>query len=95
MLGPYITSLIRTLVPAATSAAITWLIVRYDLVLDEGMTAEIAVGTTAAVFAMYYAAARWLEQRNPKLGALLGSTRQPDYRTADERTRDDAESEER
>jgi hypothetical protein len=56
-------SLIRTWVPIAVGAALTWAARRWGIVLPDELGAEAAVWATAAVAALYYALARWLERR--------------------------------
>jgi len=83
MLSDYLVSLWRTAVPAGVAAALTWLAVHYGIVLDEDTSAQLAAGVTGLVLVVYYAVVRWLEQRWPWVGRLLGSTRQPVYERAE------------
>jgi hypothetical protein len=87
MLGNYLISLIRTFVPVAVGAALTWLATHFGIVLDSHTSAQVTIAAVGLVVAAYYAAARAIERRWPALGRLLTSlaiTRaQPTY-TADE-----------
>lgn len=79
MLSDQIVSLIRTVVPVWVGALLSYLSVRLGVVVPE----EVSTGLTAALVALftglYYAVARLLEQRWPKLGWLLGMPKQPTY----------------
>lgn len=70
-------SIIRTVVPAAVGALLTWLADRLGIV-DLDIDGAVAIVTTI-VIAAYYAGARALEARNPTLGVLLGSRQAPTY----------------
>lgn len=72
-----IISIIRTVVPAAVGAGLTWLADRLGIV-DLDVDGAVAIVTTI-VIAAYYAGARALEERNPSLGVLLGSRQVPTY----------------
>lgn len=84
-MSDYLISVIRTVVPAAVAAALSWLAIRYGIVLDEQSSASLAVGLTAATLSAYYAAARALERRYPWVGVLLGHRRQPSYQEGSDR----------
>lgn len=56
-------SIIRTWVPIAVGAAITWMCARTGLVVTDSWTILAAVWAQAGVTAAYYAAARYLERR--------------------------------
>lgn len=79
----YIVSLIRTGVPVAVAAALTWLAAKTGIVLDE----ETSKMATLVVFALtvggYYALARAIEERWPTLGKILvgfGAGASPTYK---------------
>lgn len=76
-MNQYFVSIIRTWVPILFG----WLLSQLALLgVDLGDNAMVLeTGITALVIALYYAAARWLEQRFPQAGALLGYIRQPVY----------------
>lgn len=57
------TSLIRTWVPVAVAAALTWAARRWGIVIDDRFSAPVMVWVTAGVIALYYLLARWLERR--------------------------------
>lgn len=79
MIRDYFLSLVRTWVPVAAGAVLSWLA---SVGLDLGAEAEVGlvVVMTAAITAVYYALARVLEARWPALGRLLlGSSQAPVY----------------
>lgn len=75
----FVTSLIRTYVPIAVGALISYLAVR-GITLDANAVAGLVTFFTALLQALYYLAARLLEKKVPKLSILLGSSAQPVYR---------------
>lgn len=80
-MSDYVTSVIRTLVPAAWGALVALLVARGlppELAQQAG---EFAVPLTGLAIACWYAVARWLEPRVPNwvAGLLLGSARPPAY----------------
>lgn len=79
MLSDYLVSLWRTIVPTGVAALLTWLAVNYGIVLDENTSAQLAVGVTGLVLAVYYGVVRALETRWPWFGKLLGTSKQPVY----------------
>lgn len=79
-MSDYVVSLIRTAVPAGVAAVLTYLATRWGIGLDEDTSAQIAVGATAVVTAVYYAIVRALETRWPWFGKLLGKAKTPTYR---------------
>lgn len=74
-----IVSLIRTYVPIAVGAFLTWLAATLDVAVPEEASTGLIIGLTGLVAALYYAVARVLEQRWPWLSVLLGSRKQPAY----------------
>lgn len=75
----YLQSLVRTYVPIAVGALVSWLA---SFGLDVGGDAEIGLTLFlgSVVMGLYYLLARTLEARWPALGGfLLGSTRKPVY----------------
>jgi hypothetical protein len=67
MLSDFITSQIRTWVPVAIGALISW------GVLPEDMSESAALAATAAVIGVYYLVVRVLEEKvHPFFGWLLG-----------------------
>lgn len=79
MLSDQIVSLIRTYVPIAVGAFLTWLGVTFDVMIPEDASTALVAGLVALVSALYYAIARALEARWPVFGVLLGTRRQPTY----------------
>ncbi len=72
------TGLIRTWVPIAVGAAISWLATN-GLELDEETRTATVVAATGAIQALYYTADRLLENKFPAIGWLLGSAKAPTY----------------
>ncbi len=72
-------SYIRTYVPIAVGALLSWLAVKYGIVVDDNISTEITVGLTAVVVAGYYGLVRALESRWPWFGKFLGSSKKPAY----------------
>lgn len=75
-----IISFIRTYVPVAVGAAVSWLL---TLGFDVGAEAEVGltVFLTGLAIAIYYALARALERWRPFFGILLGTQQQPVYQS--------------
>lgn len=77
-MSDFVTSLIRTWTPIIVGSIVGWL-------ASHGLdvSAEDAVGLTAfltAVFSgLYYLVVRLIERKYPSAGALLGSTKKPEY----------------
>lgn len=78
-MNDYITSNIRTLVPAWVSFGITWLALNFGIVVDSDTGASLAAGLTSLVFTIYYAVVRYLESKNAAVGILLGTKAAPTY----------------
>ena len=79
-MNDYFLSLIRTWVPIGVGAVLSWLAVKYAVVVPEDISAEVTAGLTGLVTAVYYALVRALEKRWPRIGALLlGSAKKPLY----------------
>jgi hypothetical protein len=70
--------LIRTWVPIAVGAAISWLATN-GLELDKETQAATIVAATGAIQALYYTVVRLLENQFPQIGWLLGSAKTPSY----------------
>ena len=80
---------VRTGVPALVGALLTWLATRIPAVFDVLNTVapgwEMLVYSIVSAFVIlaYYALARWLGKRWPKIETLmLGSSKTPTYATA-------------
>lgn len=78
-MSDYAVSLIRTFVPAAVAALLTWLASRWGVVIDDTTSVQVTTGVTGLVLAVYYAAARAAESRWPAAGWLLGIPATPEY----------------
>lgn len=78
-LNDYVLSLIRTFVPVAIGAGLTWAGRRWGIVLPEDLSAQGAMAVTALVIGVYYAVVRALEMRWPIFGKLLGASKPPAY----------------
>jgi hypothetical protein len=74
--------LIRTWVPIAVGAAISWLATA-GLELDKETQAAAIVAATGAIQAAYYTLVRLLENKYPAIGWLLGSAKTPTYTPAE------------
>ncbi|MFC5747140.1 hypothetical protein [Actinomadura rugatobispora] len=70
-MNDYVVSLIRTWVPVAVGAALTWLATEAGIVLDDDTSATATAAAVAVVTAAYYAAARAIEQKWPKVGRIM------------------------
>lgn len=79
MLNSYITSLIRTYVPLGVGVLVSWL-ASIGISVDSTATAALVAGLGAVAAGAWYALARLLERRWPKLGVLLGVPAAPAYR---------------
>lgn len=78
----YVVSIIRTWVPVAVGTALTWLARELGIVLDKDTSAMATAVAVALVIAVYYAAARAVEQRWPAVGRVLvalGLRKSPQY----------------
>ncbi|WP_020142240.1 hypothetical protein [Terracoccus sp. 273MFTsu3.1] len=78
MLAEYLQSVIRSVVPVAVAAVVSFGL-RYGVHLDEGATADLL---GALVGSGYYALVRWAEEKFPNLGWLLGKPGTPSYGSA-------------
>jgi hypothetical protein len=75
-------SLIRTWVPIGIGAVLSWLAVNYGVVVDEDIKAQLAVGLTGVLIALYYGIVHLLEQKFPQIGWFLGLATRPQYHRA-------------
>ena len=71
MSKPSTPSIVRTIVPVVVGAIVSYL-ATLGVTLQEDVMAALSVIITAAATAIYYIVVRWLEQKFPKLGILLG-----------------------
>ena len=71
MSSPSTPSIVRTVVPVIVGAIASYLIT-LGVTLQEDVMAALSVIITAAATAIYYIVVRWLEQKFPKIGILLG-----------------------
>ena len=67
----------------ASSAFLTYLAVELGVVVPEDVSTGLTTALVALFTGLYYAVARLLEKRWPRLGWLLGAPRQPTYRAPD------------
>lgn len=74
----FVVSLIRTNVPVLVGSLLGWLISQ-GVTVPADAEVPLTAGIVALTIAVYYAAARWLEQRWPAFGYLLGSRAEPAY----------------
>lgn len=75
-----ITSLIRTYVPIAVGSFISWLVTK-NIVLDEVTATALVTAFTGLMIGIYYTVVRVLEKKFPWMGVLLGSKKQPEYKS--------------
>lgn len=75
-----VTSLIRTYVPVAVGALISWFASK-DIQVDAETQTALIVALTGVIQAAYYTLARLIEKKYPAIGRiLLGSGKQPEYK---------------
>lgn len=79
-MNDFFASLIRTYVPIAVAAVVTWL-ANVGVVLPDDASVQLSSFLGGLAGALYYTVVRWLEQRHPALGKLLGVDKQPTYDT--------------
>ena len=77
-MSTFVTSLIRTIVPLCVGALAAWLL-QIGIGLPDTAFAALEATLTVGLGAAYYAGVRWLEQRWPAAGWLLGAAAQPVY----------------
>jgi hypothetical protein len=75
-----LTSLIRTYVPIVVGSALSWLATK-SIELDEATRTALITGVTGICIALYYTAVRVLEKKWSVFGLLLGSRKQPEYKS--------------
>lgn len=73
-----IISFIRTIVPGAVGAFVTW-IVSLGISIPEDAVAGAVAFLTALFTGLYYVIIRYAERRWPKMGWLLGYAARPKY----------------
>lgn len=64
-------SLARTWVPIAIGSLLAWINANWDITLSDGASSTAVNVTTGITIAGYYAAARLIERRFPRLGRWL------------------------
>lgn len=77
-MGNFVTSLIRTWVPIIVGAVIAWLASR-GIDIEPEQAEGLVAFLTALFSGVYYLVIRWLEQRFPQIGWLLGQAKQVKY----------------
>lgn len=70
-MNDYLVSLIRTYVPIGVGAALTWLALRFGVVIDEQTSLMGIAVFDAVATAAYYAAVRAVERAHPAVGRVL------------------------
>lgn len=78
-LSPFVISQIRTYVPVAVGALLTWLASSLKIVIDPSSQTALVALCTAVLSAVYYLLVRVLEKWQPKLGVFLGVAAKPAY----------------
>lgn len=81
-MNPFAASLIRTLVPVAVGAVISWLAL-INLDIDPAGQAGLSSFLTALLTGGYYLLVRLVERHVPQVGWLLGLAKTPDSYTAE------------
>lgn len=74
-----VTSWIRSVVPIAVGAVLSWLAANLGVVIDEASQVGLITLFTGVLSAVYYIVVRWLETKFPQVGWLLGLPTQPQY----------------
>ena len=83
MSKPAAPSIVRTIVPVAVGQIVAY-IATLGLVVPGDVENALTVILGFIFTSVYYLAVRWLEQKFPKIGALLGWAATPDgYTSAD------------
>jgi hypothetical protein len=83
-MSEFIVSVIRTVVPTVVGAAIAWAMVHGLGWANLGSYQDqVSAWLVVACISGYYALARWLEERYPWAGLLLGVARRPAYPAAE------------
>lgn len=81
MSAPSAPSIVRTIVPVIVGAIVSYL-ATIGVTLPDDVMSALSVIITAAASAAYYVAVRWLEQKWPHLGVLLGWAAVPESYTS-------------
>lgn len=76
MLDDLVVRAIRTYVPIAVGAVVTFLAVKYDIVVPEETSLKVIIALEAVSAALYHAIVQKLERRWPALGWLLGAPKE-------------------
>ena len=74
-MSDYVISIIRTVVPIAVGYVVAWA-AGFGVELDDGVLVPALTGVVSAI---YYGLVRFLEQKWPNLGWLLGVAKTPSY----------------
>ena len=81
-MNDYVLSLVRTWVPVGIGAVLSYVAVRWGIVVPEEISTELTVALTGLVIAVYYGLVRALEKRWPWIGRWLigaGAKSKPAY----------------
>ena len=81
-MNPFVISQIRTYVPIAIGALLTWLATTLKIVIDPTSQAGLVALTVGVLSSGYYGLVHLLEQKWPKIGVLLGAAKVPVYVTS-------------
>lgn len=81
-MSDYIASIIRTWVPVVVGLAAGWLAREWGFVIDEDSQAQAVAMFSAAATGLWYALVRFVEQKFPQVGWLLGLAKAPTYTAA-------------
>lgn len=74
-----ITSVIRTITPTIVGALLAWATSK-GVKFDPNIEAQLVTILTVLFTSVYYSSVRLLEQKFPKAGVLLGSTKKLTYK---------------
>ncbi|GAA4204495.1 hypothetical protein [Actinocatenispora rupis] len=77
-MSDYLTSIIRTAMPVAVGALISWAAL-HGVNVPAGDRETVAAATTGVLILVDYAVVRAAERRWPSAGLLLGTARTPRY----------------
>ena len=81
MSTPSAPSIVRTVVPVVVGAIATYLVTKFGINLSDEVTSALSVILMAVFTSVYYIIVRWLEQKFPTIGVLLGWAAVPESYT--------------
>ena len=78
--GNVIVANIRTFVPIAVGAALTWVASKLGIVVDDNTKMTAAALAVLIVTSVWYGVVHWVEQKWPSVGWLFGKAALPYYK---------------